>query len=274
MIEYCLFPGGKTHVVTFSYDDGHKEDERLAKLFNKYKVKATFHLNGMRFAGMTDDELAALGERYNGHEIACHTYHHGYPGYAPAASVVTDTMRDRELLEKIAGYPVLGMSYPYGSYSTEALEATRSCGILYSRTGNYTKNFRLPTNFLEWDPTCHHNDAMEVVDLFIRSVNMPKGTAHKSGFRPLFFILGHSFEFRTEEDWAYMEALVEKLSGYENIWYATSMEIYTYMQAQKQLRISADEKIICNPTRTDVWVIKDREKFLCIKAGETLKINE
>ena len=52
------------------------------------------------------------------------------------------------------------------------------------------------------------------------------------------------------------------------------MEIYTYMQAQKQLRISADEKIICNPTRTDVWVIKDREKFLCIKAGETLKINE
>ena len=36
---------GKLKAVTFSYDDGVTQDERLIKLFNKYGLKCTFNIN-------------------------------------------------------------------------------------------------------------------------------------------------------------------------------------------------------------------------------------
>ena len=39
------FPEGKTKALTFSYDDGEKQDIRLIQLFNKYGLKGTFNLN-------------------------------------------------------------------------------------------------------------------------------------------------------------------------------------------------------------------------------------
>ena len=45
MVQYNVFPEGKKRIVTFSYDDGHR-DEPLVALFNRYQVKATFHING------------------------------------------------------------------------------------------------------------------------------------------------------------------------------------------------------------------------------------
>jgi peptidoglycan/xylan/chitin deacetylase (PgdA/CDA1 family) len=43
-----LFPGGKQKALTLSYDDGQAQDRRLVALFNKYNLKATFHLNSGR----------------------------------------------------------------------------------------------------------------------------------------------------------------------------------------------------------------------------------
>ena len=31
--------------VTFSYDDGNEQDEKLLEIFNDYGMKATFHVN-------------------------------------------------------------------------------------------------------------------------------------------------------------------------------------------------------------------------------------
>ena len=40
-----LFPEGRQHAFTLSYDDGQVFDKRLVEMFNKYGLKATFHLN-------------------------------------------------------------------------------------------------------------------------------------------------------------------------------------------------------------------------------------
>ena len=37
--------GGKMKAITFSYDDGVTQDQRLISLFNKYGLKGTFNLN-------------------------------------------------------------------------------------------------------------------------------------------------------------------------------------------------------------------------------------
>ena len=41
MKDFC----GKKKAITFSYDDGVTQDERLISLFNKYGLKCTFNLN-------------------------------------------------------------------------------------------------------------------------------------------------------------------------------------------------------------------------------------
>ena len=56
MLQFHVFPGGKRRIVTFSYDDGSKNDPRLVALFNKYGVKGTFHINTRRFGEMSEEE--------------------------------------------------------------------------------------------------------------------------------------------------------------------------------------------------------------------------
>lgn len=48
MLQYHIYPGGLRRIVTFSFDDGLENDARLIELFDKYNLKATFHLNGNR----------------------------------------------------------------------------------------------------------------------------------------------------------------------------------------------------------------------------------
>ena len=40
-----LYPGFRNRALTFSYDDATVEDIRLADLFRKYRLQATFNLN-------------------------------------------------------------------------------------------------------------------------------------------------------------------------------------------------------------------------------------
>ncbi len=266
MIQYHVFPGGKKRIVTFSYDDGSPLDERLISIFNRYGVKGTFHLVGGKYLSMSDEELAKVRRIYEGHEIACHTIHHGWPARMPMQSVLKEVWEDRQILEKLAGYPVVGMSYPSGSFSDDVLQVLDACGVVYSRTTLSTQNFMFPADFRAWHPSCHHRDALTLADRFLDNID-------SQWTHPMFYIWGHAHEFRTEEDWAYIEKVAAKLAGNDRIWYATNIEIYDYVMAQKQLRISADEKTIVNPTALDLWVEKNKTQIVKIPAGQTVRID-
>lgn len=261
MIQYHIFPGAKRRAVTFSYDDG-RNDEPLVKLFNEYGVKATFHLNG---STLSDEEIAQKRKLYENHEISCHTAMHGWPSRMPMQSVVEEVRLNRLLLEKIADYPVVGMSYPSGSYSEEAINAMKAMGIVYSRTTKNTMNFGLPEDFMKWHPSCHHKQALPLCDYFLKNID-----SQWAG--PLFYIWGHSHEFVNDDDWTVMKEILEKISGNEKIWYATNYEIYRYMMAQRAVLISTDEKCFYNPTAIDVWVEKDKKQIIHIPAGQTVVI--
>ena len=264
MIQYSIFPNGKRRIVTFSYDDGHEEkDTRLVELFNKYKVKGTFHLN---ISELTESEkIIKKRELYKGHEISCHTAHHGWPAAMPLQSLIDEVIKNRLVLEKITESPVVGMSYPFGFYNSDIISVMRATGIVYSRTVNSTFGFTLPDNFLEWHPTCHHKDALPLCDKFMSSLDLTWSA-------PLLYIWGHSHEFNSEEDWAVMIKILEKISENEKIWYATNYEIYEYLTAQKSLVISADETVFHNPSAIDVWVEKDKKQIIYIPAGKTVTI--
>lgn len=250
MISFDIYPNSCRNVFTASYDDGTIHDRKLVEIFNRYNIKATFNLNSDRlnkngFVGF--DEVRDL---YKGHEIAVHSKGHLFLDEVTPQSAYESVFEDRKELENCTGQIVRGMAYPYGRYNESVINAVSNAGIVYSRTCNSTGQFKKPVNFLEWNPTCHHNKVFDYVENFISSVK-------SSWCSRIFYVWGHSYEFQNDDNWCLIEDFCKKISVLENVWFATNIEIFDYIQAQKQLLISADEKQIYNPTCIDVWVLKD-----------------
>lgn len=272
---YICFKGGKRKVMTLSYDDGVVQDIRLSEIMKKYGLKGTFNLNSGLFL-----EDASTREQYygrmtveeakklyigSGNEVAVHGYRHKSLGRITEAEATYDIIKDRECLEEIFGYPMRGMAYAYGTYNAEILNVLKSCGIAYSRTTKSTHGFNLPANWLELHPTCHHNDPelMNLLDSFLTADPYPARTM-------MFYLWGHSYEFDNDDNWNVIEEFAQRAGGNDDVWYATNIEIYDYVNAYKSLISTLDESVIYNPTAIDVWVFIDGEKVL-IKAGETYK---
>ena len=274
-----LFYGGKTKCVTFSFDDGVTQDCRLVELFNKYKVRGTFNLNSGCFGkeGMIRDsafireathnkieadEVAAL---YAGHEVAVHTVSHPNLVFLDQEAIRYEIGEDRKNLEKLVGYPVTGMAYPYGPYDDTVLAVMRECGISYSRTVQSTNSFAIPRDFLMWHPSCHFGDDVmaELIGRFLdnNAERQPYQT------RELFYIWGHSYELDGRDSWEKMEETLKTLSGREDIWYATNGEICEYENAVRRLICNADRTMAKNPSALPVWLSVDGQPVE-VKPGE------
>ncbi len=271
-IELDYFPGGVKHCVTFSYDDARIEDERLVPLFNKYGLKGTFHINTdgwqSRFDFLAREnavfvEPAKYKELYEGHEISCHLANHPFVYKPPKESLVNEVYLNKSYLEKLCGYPVRGMSYPFGSSTEEAESIFSACGMEYSRCVKNCSYFGLPTNYMQWEPTCHHDEAMQYIEAFYQNESFPR--------LKLFYIWGHSYEINTEEKWAYMEELCSKLSHKEDTWYATNIEIIDYLNAMRGLKFTQDLDAVYNPSAVSVWISVDGNPVE-VKSGELKKL--
>lgn len=258
--RFMRFPGGKAKAVTLSYDDSIEEDQDLISRLEKYNMKGTFNLIPGWF--VEEGKTYPAGETYRltsvskarkmyDHplvEVANHGNEHKYMSSLTTAEMAEDTLLCRRTLENLFGRNVRGMAYPYGWYDNTLEDVLKMCGITYCRTVNETREFELPENWLEWNPTCHHDDEklMQLTEQFVKmdSVENPK----------LFYVWGHTFEFERNDNWDRMDRFMEAVSGREDIWYATNGEIYDYVKAYEQLVFSADGRRIYNPTRTTLWV--------------------
>lgn len=263
-IIYTCFPEGKFKALTMSYDDGRLEDRQLVELFNRYNIKASFHLN----SGLAKDEKRVPQEEwrtlYQGHEISCHTVLHPTIARCPIDQVALQVLEDRRRLEELAGYPVRGMSYPNGSYSPEIKRLLPLLGIEYSRVVGDTHNFSLPDDFFEWKATCHHNhNLIENGRNFVR--------LDKSQYLYLMYVWGHSYEFETKEDWALMEEFCMLVSGKKEIWYATNIQLVDYLKAAKNLKITVNGDLVYNPNACEVWLSVDG-KIVCVPGGASMAV--
>lgn len=266
-IIFNRYPEGKTKALTMSYDDGPLSDRRLVEIFNKNGIRGTFHLNSSRFDTSNGFKSEEIAEIYKNHEVSCHTYTHPFPNTMPRESLIMEIMKDRQKLEEAVGYPVRGMSYPYGEYSPEVIAQFRALGMEYSRTVRSTNGFGIPQDFMQWNPTCHHNgDIMAKLEVF---KNPPRCVPNLM----LFYVWGHSFEFDREDNWSLIEEFCAAASGMDEVWYATNIEILDYISALRALRFSADCSIVYNPSAIPVWFTADGETVKVCQ-GETLKLGK
>lgn len=281
--EFLRFPGGKPKAVTFSYDDGCRDDIRLAQIANSYGIKCTFNINSGFIAKnpnewhLTADEI----KKYlinAGNEIAVHGEYHRAPGKQRAIEGIKDVLNCRIRLEGLLGAIIRGMAYPdtgirdfHNNASYENIRGyLKDLGIVFSRSlGADNDSFALPTDWYNWIPTAHHNNEniMAYIDKFIGK----QGSYCAARTPWLFYLWGHSYEFGNAGNWEHLENICKKLSNRDDVWYATNIEIYDYVNAYNSLIHSADGSKVYNPTLCDVWFDIDETEY-CVKSGETIKI--
>lgn len=248
-----VYPNGKEKALTFSYDDAQYYDRELVAIFNKYNMKATFHLNSGTLGGDIFIKKEEVKDLYKGHEIAVHGVDHkNLPGLTDPLKV-HEVWEDRKNLEEITGGFVQGMSYAFGRYSDEIITLLKSLGIKYSRTVNSTSEYYPPNDFMAWHPTCHHGHP-NLMNLGKNFLNVPDYVE-----LPLMYVWGHSFEFAGENGFEVIEKFCELMTGKDDIWYATNIEICEYITATRSLEFTADTKTVKNPTSITVFYKEGNE---------------
>lgn len=264
MLKY-MYPEGKFKALTFSYDDAEVGDRQLVAMFDKYGFKGTFHLNSGKLDTGNYISASEVKSLYEGHEVACHGVMHKHPLTMSRSEAFLEYSRDREMLEKLTGKMVRGLSYAYGEYGDETIEVARSCGLVYSRTVEDTFGFRVPADFMKWHPTIHHGNGrlFELIDDFLAQPDYAE--------LPLMYIWGHSFEFDRNDDWGTMDKIGDMLSGQSDIWYAPNIEIYEYITAVRALVYKSDGSEVYNPSAVTIW-FKDADRLIKLSAGECYKL--
>lgn len=277
-----VYPSYGSRAVTFSYDDGVVQDERLAALFEKYGMKATFNIvpgkveNGQANV-LTEEQMKTV---YQNHEVANHTYSHrplflmegetsqdsqgGTLKGVSLETAVEEIEKGREWILDHLGVTVQGLAWPNGAPGNrtdyqELQNAVRS-GHFYTRWKE-SGDFALPENWLEWDSTCHHRSMPQYTEKFLSMEN--------GGDLQCYFVWGHAYEFDQSGaalTWEEMEQQLQKLAAEPDIWKASNGEIYTYCNAVQMLR--QEGNILKNLSDLTLYAYVNGQK-ISIPAGES-----
>ena len=216
---------GKMKALTFTFDDGSVEDIRLSQIFDKYGLKCSFNIIGstlirdIRRRPKNRLSIEQMQEIYKNHEIVMHTYSHPFLTDLSRECIRYEVLADYERLHADLGADPVGIAYPSGAYNDTVLEVLRELGVKYGRTNKSTYDFELPKEdeLLEWKFTCRHYEE-QLWDLANKFVEM------KPDHPQLFSVMGHSYEFQTEEDWAKIEKFCEFMAGRDDIFYGTNRQ--------------------------------------------------
>ncbi|MBO5064873.1 MAG: polysaccharide deacetylase family protein [Clostridia bacterium] len=230
-------------ILTFSFDDGVKQDERFIEILNKYGLKCTFNLNSellgkdgyltikgkkIEHNKVAPDKVKAL---YKGHEVASHTLTHPNITTLAPSEVVRQVEMDRINLSNIVGYEVKGFAYPCGGINSNRVVADlikNNSGIEYARTIVHSYGFAPQDDMFLFKPslslTKNKQQLLDMADEFLNS---------ETEDLKLFYIWGHSYELDIDDSWDYFEDVCKMLSNKKDVMYCTNKEAFDYINKIK-----------------------------------------
>lgn len=222
-------------IVTFSYDDGVTQDERLIALFDKYHVKATFNLNyallgekGSLVRNNTcirHDKVKAKDVKriYYGHEVASHTLHHPFLPKLTNDTIINEVETDRRNLSNLVEYDVCGFAYPGGGINFDSRVADvirNNTNIKYARTTIETNSFYFPDDIYKIYPTVYHINYDKMMDLAKEFLE------EETDEKRLFYVWGHSYELDAWRMWDKFEEFLKLISERDDIDYLTNKDAF------------------------------------------------
>ena len=274
-----LFPKGKTKALILSYDDGRTEDRQFVQLMNKYHLVGTFHLNSNKLGNAKYLNKEEIKDLFNGHEVSVHSANHPNLPDISKIDVTYEILEDRKELERLVGYPVRGMAYPFGNTNDAVIEAINGLGIEYARTVGDSYNFEIPKDFLRWHPTIHQfakaywepqqpeKDKKELAQ-FYKTIDDFMNAQELA----VLDIWGHSWELGDDQKkWDETEKFFKLLANNSNIYYAKQIDLVDYINAFRNLKFSVDKSIVNNTSAIIVYV-KINTKLFIIPAGAKMSL--
>lgn len=272
-----LFPQGKKKALILSFDDGRTEDGRLVKLMNKYGLIGTFHLNSNKLGSKDYLIKTDIKELFKGHEVSVHSFNHPSLTSLSTIDVVYEVVEDRKELERLMGYPVRGMAYPFGNSNDMVIDAVEGLGIEYARTVEENIAFKIPENFLKWQPTIH---------LFGKTNYLPNDTAFEKSELVHFYqvisdfvstknlalldVWGHSWEMGNNQGkWDETEKFFSMMAKNPAIHFSSQIDLVDYIHAFRKLKFSVEKNIVYNPSSITVFFSKNG-KMYSVPSGSTI----
>ncbi|WP_053991642.1 polysaccharide deacetylase family protein [Mangrovimonas sp. TPBH4] len=268
------YPEGKYKALILSYDDGTIEDLELVELLNKNNLKGTFNLNSAYLGAIrgwpqqNGDTIFqkyvprdSLNQIYANHEIAVHGAYHKDFIKISKAEIIEEVQTDLKVLKELTGRNIISMAYPFGNTNDTIAKFISSTNITNARTVADTYSFDLPNEFLIWNPTCHDSKVLEYADKYLK-LNDQKLS--------LFYVWGHSWEFKDKKRWNSMTEFCNRIGKKEDIWSVGTGEYCEYLKALDKIEFDNGE--IYNPTENlTVWVNLSN-KVEKLKSGQRIKI--
>jgi len=264
-IEIPRYPAGKRIAATFSFDDGTIFDRDLIELFNRLGLRGTWNLNsgtlGSSPRHISREEVAPL---FAGHEVAIHTVTHPWLERLEETQIATEVLDDRRALEDLAGYPVRGMAYPFGTYNARVIEVLRALRVEYSRTVAKVPDPYPAGEPLAWGSSGHQYQRNEAGQYLVPQEFVRR---YEKGESFCLYVWGHSYEF--EGKWADAEAIFTPLAGKSDVWYCTNIELWDYAAARKAVVVAANRRTAYNPSAIPVTLKVDGREVVAAPGAVT-----
>jgi len=121
-------------IFTFSVDDGHPSDMKMANLLSMHGLPATFFIPIVNDEGqevLPPHLIRELGQAY---EIGSHTFSHCFLNTVSLAQAKLQISGGKSILENVLGRRVDGFCYPGGRFRQEHAALVESAGFTYART--------------------------------------------------------------------------------------------------------------------------------------------
>lgn len=211
--------------ITFSFDDGIKQDIRLINIFNKYNLKGTFHLNSELLGIGNKFPAQDIRQIYDGHEVSGHTLTHArLTDIEDEMEIIRQVEQDRINLSEIVGYEVCGMAYPGGGENGNPRVAKlirENTGIKYARVGATNNQFALQNDLYLFQATVDvYNEENKLFELAEKFLNL------QADEPSIFYLRGHAYEFDHDPtSWDRFDELCAFISGRPDIFYGTNKEV-------------------------------------------------
>lgn len=121
-------------VFTFSSDDGHPLDAKVAELLGKHSLSGTFYVPIRNSEGRPTMTTSALRNIAKHFEIGSHTIDHRYLSSLDKVEAQRQIVDGKTQLEDLLGQPVAGFCYPGGKYRRLHMALVQRAGFAYART--------------------------------------------------------------------------------------------------------------------------------------------
>lgn len=226
---------GKLKALTFSFDDGVIQDKRLIELLDEYNLKATFNLNsellGITYRAEQDGvkivrpriKAEEVKEVYKNHEVAVHTLTHVNLTECDEAEIIRQVEKDKENLERLVGYEIVGMAYPCGGINNDEKVVDiikNKTGIKYARTTVPTLNFDVQKDLITFNPTGHQLEKFDELAVLCEKFIEMDATEPQ-----ILYIWAHSYEYDEQNAWDKIEGLCKLIANKKDIFYGTNKEV-------------------------------------------------